>query len=271
VSIPEAPVPQAPPASGSEVQKHVAVILGPGGAKALAEAGVLKAMQQQRLPVEKVIGLEWGALVAALYADKGQVHEVEWKLYKMQQAHLPRANGFFKSSNPTVRVMGDFLNDAFGKETVSASHVKFECPSRSLWTGTVVWQNRGSLKDAVRNCLPYPPVFRMQGSFIAGASQAREAIQKLASEGYNVIILVNVLGSAMPVSRDALLDNLNYVILWQEVKRAIAEASRFHVETIDVDTSAYPIMKFGAQRELIQLGEAAGNRAVSGLISKYGF
>lgn len=261
----------APAPSAQTPAKHVAVILGPGGAKAMAEVGVLQAMQQQRFPVEKVIGLEWGALIGGLFANKGQINDVEWKLYKMEQAHLPRPKGFFKRSDPTVHVMDDFLADAFGKVTFDETKVKFECPARSIWTGTVVWQNRGSLKDGIKHCLAYPPVFHMQGGFIAGASQAREAVEKLAKEGYNVIILVNVLGSAMPVGRDSLLDNLNYVILWQEVKRAIAEASRFNVETINVDTSAYPILHFSAQKDLIQLGESTGRRAVSGLISKYGF
>src|ERR1700691_5199496 len=80
---------QAPTPLKTETKK-VAVILGPGGAKALAHVGVLAAFQQQRIPVQKVIGLEWGALVGALYASKGQVHDVEWKLYKMEQRSLPR-------------------------------------------------------------------------------------------------------------------------------------------------------------------------------------
>ncbi len=52
------------------------------------------------------------------------------------------------------------------------------------------------------------------------------------------MILVNVLGDAMPVAQDSLRENLNYVILWQEVRRAIYETSRLNIDTINVDTSA---------------------------------
>jgi NTE family protein len=268
VSVPDS-VPAAPAARPTA--HKVAVILGPGGAKAFAEVGVLKALQQQRVPINKVIGLEWGALVGGLFAHRGQVHDLEWKLYKMEQAHLPRPKSFFKRGDDTVRVLGDFLNDAFGKDEVGQSKVGFECPARSLWTGVIAWQDRGPLKDVMKRCLAYPPVFRVQGSFLAGASQASEAIQRLTKEGYDVILLVNVLGSAMPVGRESLLDNINHVILWQEVKRALNQASHLNVFTINVDTSAYPIMQFEAKKELIQLGEAAGNNAAAALIPKYGF
>ena len=119
-------------------------------------------------------------------------------------------------------------------------------------------------------------MFRVQGTFLAGASQASEAVERLAREGYNLIVVVNVLGSAMPVAQDALLENTNHVILWQEVKRAILEAARLSagnvdVETINVDTSAFPVMKFDAKKELVGLGETAGRAAAASLISKYGF
>ncbi|MBX3020349.1 MAG: hypothetical protein KF799_01625 [Bdellovibrionales bacterium] len=273
---PFTPTPTVPQEAASvpsrQEVKRVAVILGPGGAKTFAHVGVLKALQQQRIPIEKVVGLEWGSLMGALFANKGQVNDMEWKLYKMEQQHLPRPTGFFSRRNDeTIKVMDGFLDDAFGRDDIGRSKITYGCPSRSLYTGVVSWQNRGLYKDALKRCMGYPPLFKVQGSFMAGASQATEAIEQLAREGFNIIVLVNVLGSAMPVAQDALLDNVNNVILWQEVKRAITEASRLNVETISVDTSAFPIMQFEAKKDLIQLGEAAGTKAASGLISKYGF
>lgn len=253
--------------------KKVAVILGPGGAKAFAHVGVLKAFQQQRIPVDKIVGLEWGALIAGMYASKGQTHDVEWKLYKMEQQNVLEPKGFFSRRNGEndVGIMDGFLRDSFGNEDVSRVKVPFACPVRSVWTGVVAWQNKGLARDVVKRCLPFPPAFKAQGTFLAGPSQASEAVEMLVKEGYNVIILVNVLGSAMPVAQDSLRDNLNYVILWQEIKRALAEASRLNIDTVNVDTSSYPMLQFGAKKDLISLGEQTGQKAASALISKYGF
>lgn len=257
-----------------EQPKKVAVILGPGGAKAFAHVGVLKALQQQRVPIEKIVGLEWGALIGALYAQKGTTHDLEWKLYKLEQQNVMESKGFFSrgaADGRSLSVMDDFLKDSFGNEEVGRAKVPFECPSRSIWSGVVAWQSRGSFRDALKRCLPFPPTFKAQGTFMAGPSQATEAVEALVKDGYNVIVLVNVLGSAAPVGQDALRDNLNYVILWQEIRRAVSETSRLNIDTVTVDTSAYPMNQFAAKKELILLGENAGRKAAADLISKYRF
>jgi predicted acylesterase/phospholipase RssA len=266
---PEEPIPQPQRYEA----KKVAVILGPGGAKAFAHVGVLKALQQQRIPIEKVIGLEWGALIGGMYAIKGQVHDVEWKLYKMQQMNLFEPKGFFnrKATENSISILDEFISQSFGNEEISRSKVSFACPAKSLMSGVISWQNRGPYRDVLKRCLLYQPNFKPQGTFIAAPSAATEAVDWLVREGFNVIIFVNVLGSGMPVAQDALRDNLNYVILWQEIKRSLSETSRLNIDTINVDTSNYPMTQFPAQKELIAIGESAGNKAAGALIQKYGF
>lgn len=267
--------PQATPQQQSpDVPKKVALILGPGGGKAFAHVGVLKALQQQRIPIDKVVGLEWGALMGGLFAARGAVHDMEWKLYKMEQQNLPHPKGFFSSKGvgeESVNVMDGFLKDAFAKEDVSRSKVAFTCPSRSIWSGTVTWQTRGPYNEAVKRCLAFPPVFKAQGAFLAGASQATEAIERLVKEGYNIIIFVNVLGSAMPVAQENLPDNSIHVILWQEIRRALGEASKYNIDIVNVDTSAFPIARFDGKKDLIVLGEKVGGAAATALLTKYRF
>jgi NTE family protein len=263
-----------PPMPTREEPKKVALIHGPGGEKAMAHLGVLRAFQQQRIPIAKVVGLEWGALIGGLFAAKGQVHDVEWKLYKMEQKNLPRPKSGFFTKRPgenSIRIMDEYLQEVFGNEDLGGDKIPFSCPSRSVWSGVINWQNRGLAREAMKRCMPYPPLFKVQGTFIAGASAASEAVELLRAEGYNVIILVNVLGSALPVGQDSLLENLNYVILWQEIKRATAEAGRLNVEVVNVDTSSASMVQFESKKDLINLGEAAGMKAAGSLISKYGF
>lgn len=270
----------APPVASEPVptpappeRKRVAVILGPGGAKAFAHVGVLKAFQQQRIPVEKVVGLEWGSLIGGFYSLKGQVHDVEWKLYKMEHKNTLEARGFFgrRDGEPSVSVLEDFLKDSFGDEDVSRAKTPFTCASRSIWTGVVSWQTKGPFRDVMKRCMPFPPTLKAQGTFVAGASQATEAVDMLVKEGFNIIILVNVLGSAMPVGQDSLRENLNHVILWQEIKRALADTAALNIDTVQVDTSRFPMNEYGAKKELISLGEGAGARAARDLITKYRF
>lgn len=267
------PAPQQP-AANPDAPKKVAIVLGPGGGKTFAHVGVLKALQQQRIPIHKVVGLEWGALMGGLFAAKGAVHDMEWKLYKMEQQNLPHPKGFFGSKGvgeESLNVMDGYLKETFAREEVHSSKIAFTCPSRSIWTGVVSWQTRGPYNEALKRCLAYPPTFKAQGAFVAGASQVTEAIERLVKEGFNVIIFVNVLGSAMPVAQENLPENLIHVILWQEVRRAIGEASKYNIDIINVDTSAFPIARFDGKKDLVVLGEKIGGAAANALVTKYRF
>ena len=53
----------------------IGLVLGPGGAKTMAHIGVLRALIGQKVSVDFVLGLEWGALVGALCSLKiGRAH-----------------------------------------------------------------------------------------------------------------------------------------------------------------------------------------------------
>lgn len=269
---------QAPPLAATtetpekKEPKRVAVILGPGGAKTFAHVGVLKSFQRQRIPIQKVVGLEWGALIGALYVNKGQVHDLEWKLYKMGQHNLPHPKGgfFSRRNDETVHVMDNYFAEVFGNSDVARARLGFSCASQSV-SGAITWEDHGQFKDVVERCLPFPPVFRSQGDFIAGASLAKQAVEQLVKENFNLIILIDVLGSASSIGQDGLPENANHVILWQEVKRSLTEAAKMGVESVEIDTSAYSITKFEAKKELLLLGEMAGQKAATALVSKYGF
>lgn len=251
----------------------VALVLGPGGAKTFAHVGAIKTLVQNRVPVDKVVGLEWASLVGGLYASKGQIHEVEWKLYKMEQKDwLPR-KGFFDSSSAgaAVNSMNDFFNDSFGSEEIQNFKIPFACPSRSIWTATLVMQTKGPARAAMKQCMPFPPLFRVSGGFIGAPSHAKEVIRQLKADGYNIVILVDVLGSAAPVAQEALLEQASHVILWQEIRRQLLEAREGATDVIEIDTSAYPMSKFTARQELVGLGESLAKTPVNAIVNKYGF
>ena len=266
----EVPAPTVWQKSG---QKKVAVVLGPGGAKAFAHVGVLKALTQNRVPIDKVVGLEWGALVGGVFASKGQVHEVEWKLYKMEQKDWLPKKGIFnrQTSGASVNSMGDFFKDAFGNMELGNFKIPFACSSRSLWTATLVMQNKGYAKDVMKKCLPFPPLFQVKGSFIAAPSHAMDVVRGLKAEGYDIVLLVDVLGSAQPVGQDALMEYASDVILWQDIRREVRWARALATDVIEVDTSAYPMSKFDARKELVELGESASRNSVSAFLNKYDF
>jgi NTE family protein len=249
----------------------VTIVLGPGGAKAMAHAGVLKAFQENRIPIGQVIGIEWGALVGAAFAAHGQYHEVEWKLYKLEQIDMSGKGFLGLSSDHSVKILDTYFKDNFGALDSSSLKIPFACPSRSYWTGTLVWQRKGLVREEIRKCLPFSPLFQIQGSWLAASTHVREVVEQLKADGHKLVVLVDVLGSSIPFSKDNLLDDSSSMILWQDVQRSIAKAALVADEVIHISTKGVFVDHFDQRKELVQVGEQEGLRAAQRLSAKYGF
>lgn len=63
-------------------KRKLHLALGGGGARGLAHIGVLKVMEKENLPIEKISGTSGGAVIAAMYAQTGSTQKV---YDKMQQ------------------------------------------------------------------------------------------------------------------------------------------------------------------------------------------
>ena len=253
-------------------QKKVGIILGPGGAKALAEAGVLKELQRARIPIQEVIGLEWGALIGGLFAQRGQAHEMEWKLYKLEKQDMP-GTGFLSSKLKPAEIssLRGYLKDSFSQLDVQRTQIPFSCPSQTLALADWRWSESGLLAREIEGCMAYLPLYDVQKGSMAAAFAAGEAAERLRKKGVEVVILVNVLNSGTLADPRQLPDSAASAILWQEIRRSLRMASTKVDEWIEVDTSAVGLSEFARRKELFAAGEKAGQLAAKRLIEKYGF
>jgi predicted acylesterase/phospholipase RssA len=65
--VPPAP-PVAPPATAAVPEPKIALVLGGGAARGFAHVGVIRVLEQERIPVDLVVGTSVGSLIGALFA-----------------------------------------------------------------------------------------------------------------------------------------------------------------------------------------------------------
>lgn len=267
-----APEPGTRKAYSPETLPKVGVILGPGGFKSFAHAGVLKEFEKAQIPVDAIVGLEWGSLIAALYAEKGLVHEVEWRLFKLESKDVP-AKGFLSAvyKTQTIESMRDYFSAYIKGQSIAQMKVPFACPSVSIGSGYLAWQDSGSLERALEKCLPYPPIFKAKDSWMAASFAVKESIDYLKQKGIELIVLVNVLGEGELLSGDNLVENAPTAVLWQELRRSFQLQQGFASEVIQVNTRALNVQDFDARKQLVLAGEQAGKEAADRIALKYGF
>ncbi len=73
------PISLANAQTGHKVKNHptIGLVLGGGGAKGLAHVGVIKALEENHIPVDVISGTSMGAIVGALYASGYSADELE--------------------------------------------------------------------------------------------------------------------------------------------------------------------------------------------------
>ena len=87
----------APPAQQAQGRPKIGLVLSGGGARGAAHVGVLKVLEELRVPVDLIVGTSMGSIVGASYASGNSVAEMERDIATITTANLftdrpPRAD-----------------------------------------------------------------------------------------------------------------------------------------------------------------------------------
>jgi NTE family protein len=267
----------APPPAASFLNREmpkIGVILGPGGMKAYAHIGVLREFARARVPIHGIVGVEWGALVGALYAQQGQVNDVEWRAFKLRDQDIPGEGGFLSSriKAGSVQSLADYLDVAFGSAQIEQNKIDFACPAFWPRSERAGWMQRGAAKEAVRTCLPYPPMFNEAGGSLASPFGLESAVAYLRGRGANVIVVVNVLAQGELLPGKLASEQVGDQVLWSEIRREWLGFKSPSVQyVINVNTSGHPINDVQGRRALLDVGSRAAADTVGRIVNQFGF
>lgn len=230
----------------------VGVIVGPGGARTLSALGVLKAFEENNIPVHHVVGMGWGAYLAGVYAKNQSIDEVQWSFYKLLK------RGFFEASllkHPLKPKNLDLMNQSLEENLNAKTQIQFSCPVMNK-RGKKIWQTEKFLQSSVRSCLAVPPFFKLDKS-TGSLFSVRSAISYLKKKDIDIIIWIHVLDTTPFFPRE--FSKTETVFLWNEL------ADSFHL--IPEESSVYKIAPslggfylsdFSKMREIIAKGKKEG-------------
>ena len=248
------------------VKPKMAIVLGPGAFKTFAYPSFLKALSQSGVQVDEVVGIEWGALSAAFYANNGKPHEAEWKVFKLKKEDLEDSSLFGKGEALKVSKFRKYLQTNLGNKNMANTNIPFNCPVLKLNRGTVDWGKRGKLWRRVEACMASAPNYKPVDDSAPSMFSIDEVAKNLKRQGYGIVILVNVIDN-----HDTRWAGDDWVTraYWAEVKRHIWQAKAEYTDIFEVDTREYAPFDFKAKNGLKGVGERAGKKAARLLVEKY--
>lgn len=228
------------PALAKEPLK-LGLILGPGGSRAIAHIGVLKRLSEKKVPITAVVGLEWGAVVGSIYAQKSSFNEAEWQLSKIRDEKF--------RDNTDVREMLEPLQVYLKGARAEGGKLAFACPSLNVKKAQVYMLARGRLDQLLPYCATYPPVSQVFDWSVAGTREIVRAAEFLRGRGANRVILINVI-PGLPLQ-----DPINWHELAYDMRRKWVGVD----QRLDIVIEQRSLRDYKMQTELIQSGyEQAG-------------
>lgn len=187
------------------IQKRIALVIGSGGIKCAAAAGLWRVLQEEGILVDNVVGCSGGSMYAALIANHVDVKVMEeWSktLWTSDIMHGYTEN-LKASKDGSLRfnersglvddsVMNQKLRDVFGEWKFSDLRLPFKVVATDLLAGEKVILSEGGIFDAIRASLAIPIIFppwEVNGRLlIDGAASDPLPIDVAIQDGADIII-----------------------------------------------------------------------------------
>ena len=224
----------APP-PGEAVRPRVCLVLSGGGARGMAHIGVLKVLEDLKVPIDCIAGTSMGAIVGGLYASgmtareiDATMHSVDWQeafrdtpprrdlAFRRKQddrnflVRLPLGLKHGQILLPKGLIQGQKLQETLRRLTLpysdSASFDQLPTPFRAvatdLETGNAAVMDSGDLAIAMRASMSAPGVFApvdLNGRLLVDGGLAENLpIDVARAMGADVLIVVDVTFPLLP-------------------------------------------------------------------------
>ncbi len=242
----------------------LSLALSGGGIRGVAHIGAIKALQENDIEPEAVIGTSAGAIIGALYAAGKSPEEMmefvkEWSFLKSVRI------GFTFDGLTNLSFLKEHLNKYLGFDDFSKLEKPFYVGVTNMNKGTLEVLSEGSIGDAVMASSAIPIVFKpveINGNiYVDGGVMCNLAIEPLRKES-ETLIGINVMATS-----DVETKSLSNVLgIGQRLfNLSIVASARESLERCDIvlnpPVGSYQIFKI-LQKNFTNMYEAGYNEAM---------
>ena len=191
--------PQLPPAPLRVPEPKVALVLGGGAARGFAHVGVIRVLEQERIPVDLVVGTSVGSLIGALYASHRNGFELEWAAFQLTKDDLFDFgvwNAVMGMGLAKGEKLEAFVKGKVKQQTIEALPLPFAAVATDLNWGTRIVLDHGPVARAVRASSAIPGVFEpvmLEGKLLVdGGVVDNIPIEVARAKGADVVVAVDI-------------------------------------------------------------------------------
>ena len=150
----------AEPTRAPDARERIALVLGAGGARGLAQIGVIEVLEERGFRIDAISGSSSGALVGGIHAA-GRLRAFDERLRRMSRRDFLRLldPGWRRSGVLQGARLVDAMREVVGDPLIESLPVEFTAVAVDLQRQREVWIRRGRLWDALRASFAIPGLF----------------------------------------------------------------------------------------------------------------
>jgi len=181
--------------------RKIGLALGAGAARGFAHIGVLKVLDEEKIPIDFIAGTSIGALIGAIYASGISAREFEELVLNLDRR---KTTSFFTPTLPYSglvegRRITEFMKSIIGNPNIEDLKIPFAGIATDVMSGREVIITKGSTIEAVRASISIPGIFtpcRYNGDFLVDGGLVNPVpVDCVREMGADFIIAVNILPS----------------------------------------------------------------------------
>ena len=188
-----------PPPPPQTTRPKVALVLSGGAARGFAHVGVIRALEQEKIPIDLIVGTSVGSLIGAIYAHDRNSFELEWTaftLYKDSIFDYGLFTAFTGMGLAKGEKLEDFVRTKIPTTNIEDLKIPYAAVATDLNLGERVVLTKGSVVKAVHASSAIPGVFEPvlhQGHLLVDGGVTDNIPIDVARElGADIVIAVDI-------------------------------------------------------------------------------
>jgi NTE family protein len=250
---------------------RIGLALSGGAARGIAHVGVLRALEENQIPIDAIAGASAGALIGGAYASGLSIEKLEAMARDFRWRHTSRP-AFSRLGLQSNAPMEEFLRAHLPVTRFEDLKIPFAALVMDLQAGTpIVFRDEGELPFAIRAsaCIPmvYTPIRDDRGRWLTdGGLVANLPISYVRDLGADIVIASDVNSEGIRFFEDprTALGVLAYVFV--AVERIVSNQERANADVLITPKVGH--IRWDQTRrsdELIQAGYEAGIESIENI------
>lgn len=184
------------------MSKTLGLALGSGGARGVAHAGFLSALEEAGIIPDYIAGCSMGSVIGACYAKGMKAAEIKDAILGIKLHDIIDLSVAVISKMSILRSkkMRELLVEYLGNTNLEDMKIPFRCVATDLMSGKLHIFKKGSAVKAVQASSTMPTIFRPvksgSGLYIDGGCLCRVPVKVVKDMGADVVVAVDVLKNA---------------------------------------------------------------------------